>query len=891
MCNSIRSFFRITFFAVISTFVLFSVSSCSDLFSYITSTTASNSNAGETITFTGTVRNAFADGSAVPAEYAALFAEAADGAESASASTAGRSAIPNLPTDTATTTVTATATGESSPIPTINGDSFTIGLKSGKVWTVTVTRTYTGGITLSDSANLDLTTVPVTSHDFVLKPDMSGTGNIYLGWNFDACDSIKYFTIDIEGQTQKAFSKNTISGNVNNGKWAPEGTYSYTTYPTISINSVASGHYNALIRFYNNETDKVLLYFTEQTINVYKGMTTSKWVLSNAENVDSNGYFKPTNSLLQSFGMQHIFVGDCGTEAPSDETGTGSPYKPYASVAKAVSLANALPKKTAEESPYVIHVKDGLEEDITSAISIQNNITIECWKSTIGDKLGKATITWNGTSSSTMIGVYGTLTIEGIKSEGENPTWSGLVLDGNKTGENPGGGITCGGTLYLNGGEIRNCSYASNGLGNIYGVALNIGESGNVVMTGGKIHHNEVGVHGGSGTVYLRSSGSRFSMSDGMICDNTLENGNNMPGVYISDGQFTMTGGEICRNIASGTGQRYGGGVYIYSTATAIFNMSGGKICANDARSGGAVYVGYNGIFRISGSAYIPAGDSSGNKGEGKNDVWVSSRNSCKFYIGGALTPPAAANGIVATITPDNYEYLSNPVVVLSTDPAPDPTTTLPAECGKFAVTSNNGTQYRVNSEGKIEEEVIEIIDTTSQNVSITDPSKSYILQGVDGQNSCQIDINQNVETENNLTYYITLENVNRQMEVGASGLAIYNTNRGKSLTVNINLIGENRIYGDNHGGIKLVGIQGYDSVINVVFDTQSTGIFHFGANYEEVFQPTNLQIENITSHISIASGCTFIGEIDGNTYSDVDQFFNDAAVSTCEECVFTITR
>ena len=225
-------------------------------------------------------------------------------------------------------------------------------MRSGKVWTVTVTRTYSGGITLSDSANLDLTTVPVTSHDFVLKPDMSGTGNISLGWNFEACDSVKYFTIDIdiEGQSQKGFSKNTISGNVNNGKWALEGTYSYVTYPSLSINSVASGNYKACIRFYNNETDKVLLYFTEQTINVFKGMTTNKWVLSNTENVDSNGYFKLTNSLVQSFGMQHIFVGDCGTASPSDSIGTGSPYKPLASVSKAVKVVNALPGTDADDA-------------------------------------------------------------------------------------------------------------------------------------------------------------------------------------------------------------------------------------------------------------------------------------------------------------------------------------------------------------------------------------------------------------------------------------------------------------------------------------------------------------------------------------------------------------
>ncbi len=709
MCNKVRRLFRITFCAVVSIFILLSISSCSDLF--FDALRSSTSNTGETVTFTGSINIDLSDGGALPEEYTRLITSNANHREN----TYARYAIPAFPDSTPTTTVTATATGESSPIPTINGDTFTVGLTSGKVWTVTVTRKYSGGITLSDSATFDLTSVQVTSHDFVLKPDTSGTGNIELSFNISD-DRIHYFTVDIENQDQIIYTKNIYSG-----QWALKDSSRYILYPSISIGSINSGVHRAVLRFYRNQDDddKVLLCTLAQDINVFNKMTTNKWVTSNGDMVDD---LEITETMVNSLTMKQIFVGNCGTgtATPSDSTGTGSPYSPFATLSRAIYAVSMLPGKDADDNtiPYTIHVKDGQTESWTSGKSIDNthNVTIECWKNTVGDKLGTATVFWNGESNGTLLSVCGTLTIEGEKSEGENPTWSGLVFDGNKSGDHPASGISCdGGVLNLKGGGIQNCSYARTGPGAVYGVALDVEAGGTVNMSGGKIQQNTAGLYSGSyGAIYIASGAdpyiSTFNMTDGMICDNEHSSTNGyLPGIYISSGRFNMSGGEISRNIYRGelTGGGKGGAVYLYNSQNAVFNMSGGKLVGNVSGDGGAVYVGYDGIFRISGSAYIPAGDSSGNKGKGKNDVWVSSRNSCKFYIGGALAPPAAANGIVATITPDGYTTsdLNNAVIELSTDPAPNPTTTLPAECGKFAVTPNAGKNYVVNSDGKIAED------------------------------------------------------------------------------------------------------------------------------------------------------------------------------------------
>ena len=385
--------------------------------------------------------------------------------------------------------------------------------------------------------------------------------------------------------------------------------------------------------------------------------------------------------MAEALEQNNFFVGDCGTETPDDTNGTGSPYKPLATITKAVSLISTMP--TGE---YTIHVKDGTTEDISSTIQINKNITIECWKNTTGDTLGIATLKWNGTSAGLMVQIIsgGTLTIAGDKTADE--TWSGLVLDGNKSEKTAEGiGIEKGGTLNLNGGAIKNCNAT---LSQRYGVALNLSGGAVVIMNGGKISENNA--NGGMGTVYLGSTDTNypsFTMAGGIICDNNYTgSASYSPGVYISKGSFTMKDdGEITRNISS----YYAGGIYISNNENAAFSMTGGKIYSNTAENKGSAIYNQGKLF-ISGSAYIAP----------DNDVYLTSGKT--ITIAGELTPPPEASGITATITPSDYQYLSYPVLAISTDPAPDPITTLSTACGNFAVTPNGTNSYIVNSQGII---------------------------------------------------------------------------------------------------------------------------------------------------------------------------------------------
>ena len=326
---------------------------------------SSTSNTGETVTFTGSINIDLSDGGAFPEEYTRLITSNANHREN----TYARYAIPAFPDSTPTTTVTASATDETTITQNVTGDTFSIGLKSGKSWTVTVTRTYSGGISLSDSATLDLTTNQVATHDFVLKPDTSGTGNIEL-YFIISDDRIHYFTVDIENQDQIIYTKNIYSG-----KWALEGSSRYIPYPSISIGSINSGVHRAVLRFYRNkdDDDKVLLCTLAQDINVFKGMTTNRWVTSNGDMVDD---LEITETMVNSLPMKQIFVGNCGTgtATPSDSTGTGSPYSPFATLSRAIYAVSMLPGTDADGNtiPYTIHVKDGQTESWTSGKSIDN---------------------------------------------------------------------------------------------------------------------------------------------------------------------------------------------------------------------------------------------------------------------------------------------------------------------------------------------------------------------------------------------------------------------------------------------------------------------------------------------------------------------------------------
>jgi hypothetical protein len=112
------------------------------------------------------------------------------------------------------------------------------------------------------------------------------------------------------------------------------------------------------------------------------------------------------------------------------------------------------------------------------------------------------------------------------------------------------------------------------------------------MKNGAVLRGNTLTMDDGGGGVYVENG--TFTMSGGEISGNSAPfNGG---GVYIQGGcTFTMSGGEIKNNTATN-----GGGVYVANSFGTFFTMNGGTISGNTASKGGGVYIADNGRFIMS---------------------------------------------------------------------------------------------------------------------------------------------------------------------------------------------------------------------------------------------------------------------------------------------------
>ena len=158
----------------------------------------------------------------------------------------------------------------------------------------------------------------------------------------------------------------------------------------------------------------------------------------------------------------------------------------------------------------------------------------------------------------------------------KNGTISGNSADNSKGGYAYGGGVYADGfcTLTMSGSAAISGNTAAGSYGG--GVCV---KYGTFTMNGGTISGNAAtGINGDGGGVYVAST------------DDTPS-------------KFIMNSGTISGNTASD----YGGGVYVYSTTElgGTFTMNGGTISGNNSTHGGGVYVGQNAKMTVSGGARI----------------------------------------------------------------------------------------------------------------------------------------------------------------------------------------------------------------------------------------------------------------------------------------------
>ena len=197
------------------------------------------------------------------------------------------------------------------------------------------------------------------------------------------------------------------------------------------------------------------------------------------------------------------------------------------------------------------------------------------------------------------------------------------------------------GSTWLGGGGI----YITAGQTNIYGGEIKnnarpygggiLSYGGTTTIHNGSIHHN-TGTSGMGGGVFIAEG--NLSMSGGRIADNTAT----AIGGIVVNGTFNLSGGSITGNADSG---EYGC-IYIGGT----MNLSGGSITGNNSKSGGIL--NESGVLNISGNPTV-----TGNRNAAGNEVNVYLPKNKYINVTGAMTGRASVG-----ITTETVPTAGNPV-------------------------------------------------------------------------------------------------------------------------------------------------------------------------------------------------------------------------------------
>jgi uncharacterized repeat protein (TIGR02543 family) len=222
-----------------------------------------------------------------------------------------------------------------------------------------------------------------------------------------------------------------------------------------------------------------------------------------------------------------------------------------------------------------------------------------------------------------------------------------IILDGGKTVQ-----LGSNGSLFTLGAatgskltlELRNITLQGKSGNNAPLVQVN--SRGALVMKDGS--HITGNTNSSSSSNVLGSgvsvaSGGAFTMSGGEVRGNTASGNASASayggGVYVA-GTFGMSGGEVSGNNATATNKNSSGGGVSVASGGAFPMSGGGEVSGNEATAsianGGGVYVG--GTFKMSGGAV------SGNTATNGGGVFVAANNAFKMS-GGTVSGNTATNG------------------------------------------------------------------------------------------------------------------------------------------------------------------------------------------------------------------------------------------------------
>ena len=434
-----------------------------------------------------------------------------------------------------------------------------------KLWEASATISYA----LQDSISLSLTFVPYAAStekgeiNLIIQTSTEYTIN---------CDIKNSQNESVVGGTKPV----TIAGS---------GTNSCTI---VTLNGVEAGTYTAAIEI---KKDNVLIDYLIQTINVWPGIITDRWYLSDGtKNQEYNIAINKDEVKIYVKGHNPTGIYSTGNITITEDTETGTIMHPVHTLQAAVNKckSSSIKYTIIVDGTVIGKTMIGGTSEIVSA----DSVTIEGMGGFDSNNEPKATLNGNEESSVITINSSFKILLRNIKITNGRDTGGGGIyissssdvtiedgtfIEGN-VATTVGGGIYNAGNLTIKGGDIKNNTTEANGSA-IY-------NNGTVLMSGGIISANKITATDGSAVFVCQNK--EFEFSGGSIQDNLCR------GIY-NKGKTTI------KNTASIAGHHINGhGAAVYNDcnkeditgSVAELVLDGGTISDNISISsnGGGIY-------------------------------------------------------------------------------------------------------------------------------------------------------------------------------------------------------------------------------------------------------------------------------------------------------------
>ena len=479
-----------------------------------------------------------------------------------------------------------------------DGKSYTVGIPvtEGKKYYVYASAANSDGFALlsGKSAVLDFTTITSFKTDVNIAlgavQTATGTGLVSLEVNVD-CAEIDHARVwyTPTGADSPRFLPATKDGSTYtfNIGYLHEGDF---------VDAVQSGAYTMTFDFLPEDNSRILYSFKE-TVNVFDGMTTNKWVKNGAEpwlTADSSGNIacKITDAMVTGFALTDIYV-DPSKQSTNPNAEDGS---------YTTASGTFLNPKTSFD--YTIHIKgtigpqtipDTLKNSGSGGGNTYAKSLTLCGVRDPEDGVPTDSIDASGAAGTSALTIATTVpvTIKNLMITGGTGTIKVVSMsDGMFTTSN-----SCGGGIYLSAA----------------GGSLTLGKG--AYVSGNCADHSSGGgtMKGYGGGVFISAPGELNLLDGSVVSNNGAETQGYGGGIAIYD--IDATGASCKLNIYDGAlieknqATLNGGGIYLGNLPVDVA-MSGGRISGNvSGISGGAIY-GSSGTFTMTGGVIGDDSDS-----------------------------------------------------------------------------------------------------------------------------------------------------------------------------------------------------------------------------------------------------------------------------------------